>query len=548
MSFALRFAESEHHTLPYVLRHHATRLADEPFWTWCDDAPLSFGELDGLADRLAAGFAALGARPGDRIALIAPNCREFVPLWFAASRLGTIEVPVNPDLKGRLLGHVLENSGARIVVVHASRLENLATARAALPSGARLVVIDAGPEAAAEHGLPGAIGYPELLTHGDRTPEARVHFSDPMAILYTSGTTGAAKGVIVTHEQAYIFAERTGDSLGMTPADTYLTPLPLYHIDAQVFGTFLPLILGGRSVLMERFSVSRYWDQIRASGATVTNMLGAMAHMLWTQEPTARDADHPLRVAQAIPMVEFQIEFERRFGVSLVTGYGQTETSLVSYDQPATGRTGTCGRVRDGFRVAIVDEHDRPLPPGRTGEILVRSDHPYWITTGYHAMPEATVAAMRNLWFHTGDAGCLDEDGWLRFAGRIKDAIRRRGENVSAAELESIVNEHPEIAESAAVAVPSELSEDDIRLFVVMRPGAGISEDQVLDHCLARLPWFMVPRYIDIWDSVLPRTPSEKIAKAELRAMPVDVSWDREAHGRAVRRPPPASAPAPTPP
>ena len=544
MSFALRFADTEHHTLPHVLGHQAARIGDEPFWAWCDDAPLSFGEIDRLSDRIAAGFASLGAARGDRIALMAPNCREFVPLWFAASKLGTVEVPVNPDLKGRLLGHVLANSGATIVVVHVSRLENLGTARESLPPGARIVVIAGDPEIAAQHGFPGAIGYLELLAHGERTADPRVHFSDPMAILYTSGTTGVAKGVIVTHEQAYIFAERTGDSLGMTAEDGYFTPLPLYHIDAQVFGTFLPLIFGGRSTLRERFSVSRYWDQIRASGATVTNMLGAMAHMLWTQEATSGDAEHTLRVAQAIPMIKFQDAFERRFGVSLVTGYGQTETSLITYDRPSAGRPGSCGRLTGGFRVAIVDEHDRPLPTGRTGEILVRSDDPYWITTGYHAMPEATVATMRNQWFHTGDAGRLDADGWLYFEGRIKDTIRRRGENVSAEELESVVNEQPAITESAAVAVPSELTEDDIRLFVVTRPGVRVSEEQVLEHCLARLPWFMVPRYIDIWETALPRTPSEKIAKAELRALPLDPSWDREARGFAVRRPPAADSTA----
>ncbi len=545
MSFALRFAATEHHTVPFVLRHQAGRLGDQPFWTWCDDSPLSFAALDALSDRVAAGFTALGVERGDRVALIAPNCREFVPLWFGASKAGAIEVPVNPDLKGRLLAHVLSNSGATLIVVHATRLENLASARAALPHGARIVVIGGDPGDPAVYGFAAAMSYSELLAHEEQPPGARVRFSDPMAILYTSGTTGAAKGVIVTHEHAYIFAERTGDSLGMTSADAYFSPLPLYHIDAQVFGTFLPLILGGRSALMERFSVSRYWDQIRASESTVTNMLGAMAHMLWTREPTDRDANHPLRVAQAIPMVKIKEEFERRFGISLVTGYGQTETSLVSYDRPRAGRVDACGRVMDGFDVAIVDEDDRPLPAGQTGQILVRSAHPYWITTGYHGAPAETLATIQNGWFRTGDAGHLDEDGWLYFDGRIKDAIRRRGENVSAEELESVVNEHPEIVESAAVAVPSELTEDDIRLFVVRRGESELSEEHVLDHCVARLPWFMVPRYVDVWDEVLPRTPSEKIAKAVLRTLPVQASWDRDAHGYVVRRPPPASSAVP---
>jgi crotonobetaine/carnitine-CoA ligase len=549
-----QFPDVEHHTLPHILRHHATVRGDAPFLSWCTAAPQTFFEVDSAADRAAAGFAALGIARHDRVALMLPNCAEFFPLWFGLTKLGAVEVPINPDLKGRLLQHVLSNSAATTIVCHQSRLDALVDALSAFPASFTLITVG---EPAADLDVDRRAGagkvrrildYDELIAMHARLPgrEGQVHFSDPMAILYTSGTSGEAKGVVVSYEHAYVFADRTAHSLGMTQHDGYFSPLPLFHIDAQVFGTLLPMIYGGRATLMERFSASRYWDQIRESDSTVTNMLGAMIHMLWKQPRSDQDAVNPLRAAQMIPTVDFQPAFEERFDLRLVPGYGQTETSLVTYDTiEDEQRAGSCGRPHPGFELAIVDQFDRPVANGRSGEIVVRAEHPYWITTGYHEMPEATVAATRNLWFHTGDLGHLDEDGWLYFDGRIKDSIRRRGENISAHELESVINEHPAVIESAAVAVPSDLTEDDIKVYVVTRPGAELTPEELLGYCEANLPWFMVPRYVALGTELLPRTPSEKLAKENLREEGIGESWDREAHGYEVRRPPPASAGSP---
>jgi crotonobetaine/carnitine-CoA ligase len=243
-----------------------------------------------------------------------------------------------------------------------------------------------------------------------------------------------------------------------------------------------------------------------------------MAHILWKREPARDDASNPIRVAQSLPMIPFRRAFERRFGLALATAYGQTETNFVAYDTPGDWREGSCGRVAPGFEVAVVDRSDRSLPPGETGEIVVRPELPWTVSSGYYGMPDQTLASVRNLWWHSGDSGHFDEDGWLYFDGRTKDVIRRRGVNISAHEVESIVDEHPAVVESAAVAVPSELSEDDVKVVVVVRDESELTPAQVLEHCRRQMPRHMIPRYVELRRSPLPRTPSEKIAKETLRA------------------------------
>jgi crotonobetaine/carnitine-CoA ligase len=258
-------------------------------------------------------------------------------------------------------------------------------------------------------------------------------------------------------------------------------------------------------------------------------MLGAIAHILWRQTPSAKDKGNGIRVCQAIPMVSMRHAFEERFGLTLVTAYGQTETSLVAYDTPETRKLGTCGKVDPDFDVAIVDESDKFLPAGSVGEIVIRSKRPWSMFLGYFEKSEYTVQAWRNLWFHSGDKGYFDEAGWLCFVARAKDVIRRRGENVSAQEIEAIVEEHPLVAECAAIAVSSELTEDDIKIIVVKRNGARLSPQELWDFCNARMPRFMVPRYIEFLSDALPRTPTEKVAKEQLRGRETTENiWDRE--------------------
>jgi crotonobetaine/carnitine-CoA ligase len=338
-----------------------------------------------------------------------------------------------------------------------------------------------------------------------------------MAILYTSGTTGPAKGALMSHHHCYAWAAAMALNLGYTERDSYFTALPLFHTDAQMFGVYLPLIYGNEATLVDGFSASRFWDQLRASGATATNLLGAMAVILMRMPPSEKDRDNPARVCQCIPMVPEKDAFERRFDMKLVTGYGQTETSFVTLDTVDYSRADSCGRAHPDWEVAIVDGTDQPVPPGTVGEIVARPKKSWSMFSGYYRAEAKTVQALRNLWYHSGDAGVMDEDGWLYFKHRMSEAIRRRGENISAYELESIAGKHPEIVESAAFGIPSEFTEEDIMVVAVRKAGSSIGPADLAAHFARLAPRHMIPRYLEITDTLLPRTPTEKIARSELR-------------------------------
>ena len=519
-------------SLPAILRRQVETRPDAEYLQFGDRPAITFGAIDHESTRLANGLRGVGVTAGDRVAMLLPNCPEIVSVWFAAAKLGAIEVPINIELRGALLRHVLTSSGAEVLVCHRDHLEQTAQVIGDLTCLRVVVVVGGSASDAADAGVRGCsvIELGELQQATPASLDVVVRYSDPMAILYTSGTTGPAKGAVMPHNQYYVWVDLYARSLQLTSDDSYFTPLPLFHADGQLWGAYFPLVYGTKGTFVDRFSATRYWDQVRASGATATNLLGAMAHILWKQEPLPTDADNPLRVAQALPMVAMKEQFEQRFGMRLVTGYGQTETNWVSYDTPDVWRPGSCGKVADEhFEVRIVDEHDEPVATGTIGEIAVRPRQAWSMSLRYHGMPVETQQTWRNLWFHSGDAGYLDDDGWLYFSDRIKDVIRRRGANISAFDLESAVGEHPDVLESAAVAVSSDLTEDDVMVFVVVDESSTLTPADLLAHCRAQLPRFMVPRYVEIGTELLPRTPTEKISKAPLRERgPGKATWDAE--------------------
>lgn len=516
-------------TLPAVLLHQAEQLGNRPFIDICGRAA-GFEELLLVAQRLAGGLRGLGVRKSDRVAMLLPNCFELVATWFAASQLGAIEVPNNPGLKGDLLCHNLNNCGAEILVAHVAVLPELARVQDNLPALRTLVLVgtDAAEARAAGIRIGRIVTFDECLAAVPWTGRADVHYSDPMAILYTSGTTGPAKGALMSHHHCHAWAAAMALNLGFTTEDSYFSALPLFHTDAQMFGVYLPLIFGTRATLVDGFSASKFWQQVRASGATATNLLGAMAVILTRLAPDAGDVDNPVRVCQCIPMVPDKPAFERRFGMRLVTGYGQTETSFVTLDTADDSRDGSCGRAHPDWDVAVVDDKDQPLPPGSLGEIVSRPKKSWSMFSGYYRNDSKTVETLRNLWYHSGDAGVMDADGWLYFKHRMNEAIRRRGENISAYEVESVAESHPDIVESAAFGVASAFTEEDIMLVAMRRAGSTIGPADLLEHFRAAAPRHMVPRYIEITDDALPRTPTEKIARTVLRDRGVgDATFDR---------------------
>lgn len=510
--------EIEARVLPTILARQAERLGSAPFIDVCGRAA-SFEDMHLISNRLANGLRKLGVGKSDHVALLLPNCFEFVALWFAISKLGAIETPNNPGLKGDLLCHNLNNNGADVLVADAAALPEIARVQDRLSDCRTLLLIGADRDDARSAGINIAriVTFEECLAHPASFDPVEVHYSDPMAILYTSGTTGAAKGALMSHHHCYAWAAAMALNLGYTTGDSYFCPLPLFHTDAQMFGVYLPLIYGTRATLVASFSASRFWEQVSACGATATNMLGAMGVILTRAVPSQEDSKSPLRVCQCIPMVPDKQAFENRFGLKLVTGYGQTETSFVTLDTVDETRDGACGRAHPDWEVAVVDAYDRPLPPGEIGEIVSRPKKSWSMFSGYHRAEAKTVQTLRNLWYHSGDAGVMDDDGWLYFKHRLNEAIRRRGENISAYEVESIAEQHSDIVESAAFGVASEFTEEDIMVVAMRRAGSTLTPADLVDHFLTNAPRHMTPRYVELSDGPLPRTPTEKIARSVLK-------------------------------
>lgn len=508
----------ENRVLPRILRDRAERMGGSPFIDICGRSA-TFEEMQIVSARLARALRGLGVGASECVAILLPNCFELVATWFAVSSIGAIEVPCNPNLKGDLLCHNLNICGAGILVAGAGALEHIAMVRDRLVNLHTLILVGGDPAEAraAGIGIGRVIAFDECVSQPPDFDIADIRWSDPMAILYTSGSTGPAKGALMSHHHCYSWASAMALNLGYTTSDSYFSALPLFHTDAQMFGVYLPLIYGTRTTLVESFSASRFWDQIRASGATATNLLGAMAVILSRQAPSKADRSNPVRVCQCIPMVPDKEAFERRYDMRLVTGYGQTETSFVTLDTAEETRAGSCGKPHPDWDVAIVDDRDRPLAPGSVGEIVARPRKSWSMFSGYYRADAQTLRTLRNLWYHSGDAGYLDEDGWLYFKHRLSETIRRRGENISAYELENIAEQHAEVVESAAFGIPSALTEEDIMVVAQRRAGSKLNAAALMEHFRSSAPRHMVPRYIEITDAALPRTPTEKIARTVLR-------------------------------
>ena len=492
------------------------------------DGELTFAEVDEATDRYARGLAAEGVRRGDHVAVMLPNCAEFVPVIFALARLGAVAVPVNTAYRGELLRHVLDSADVSTLLIDAEYADRLPPVAAELPGLARVVVRGVEPA----FGLLGvrAIPMSRLLVHGAEPVHDESRFTDLLAIMYTSGTTGRSKGAMAPHALALTCARDSLDYLDRWGSTTYC-PLPLFHAAGLWDGVFAALLSGSAIGIVERFSASRFWDDVRHFDAQVAMSVFAMIPILLSAPPGPRDRDHPLKTFY-MGKSALDAALLERFGVRSAETYTSTEVGIATGSPYGGWRLGSMGQVNaERFDVAVVDADDREVPAGEPGELVVRPKQPFVITPGYYGMPEATARAFRNLWFHTGDRVWRDDDGYFYFLDRIADAIRRRGENISAFDIECEVNLHSAVVECAAFGVPSELEEEEVKLAVVLAPGAELTHADLVEYCAAKLPSFMVPRFVEFVDE-LPRTPTDKIAKYALRAMGdrglTPGTWDRE--------------------
>ena len=518
-------------TLPAMLERTRQLHGDRPLlaigdrhWTHRDAAE--------VAARRATALQRAGVGRGDRVALMLGNRIELLETFLGCGWAGAVTVPINTAAMGPQIGYFLANSGARLLVIEAQWLERLQGVDLTASGLLAIWVVDGA--ASGGETVP-ASRWPDLPA--EATPAAPAQPGDPLAILYTSGTTGPAKGVICPHAQYHGWGVNTADVLGVGADDVLCTTLPLFHINA--LNTFAQAAVTGARVVFEtRFSASGFWNTMRANGATVVYLLGAMVPILLAQPAGAGERAHRVRIGlgPGVPAAA-GADFRARTGVRLLEGYGSTETNFVLATAPGSPRTGVMGWLRPGFRARVADEHDAALPDGDAGELLLRADEPYAFASGYFGMPDKTVEAWRNLWFHTGDRVVREPDGAYRFVDRIKDAIRRRGENISSYEVEQVLLSHPAVATVAVYPVRSELAEDEVMAALVVQPDARIEPIELIAYCEARLPYFAVPRYVDVVDD-LPRTENGKVQKFLLRERGVTpTAWDRHvsAPGRGRR-------------
>lgn len=486
---------------------------------------LTYQEFNENVDRAANVFTSCGITQGDRVAIMLPNCREYLYAWFGLAKIGAIHVAVNPRLSGSLLRHQLTNCDPSMAVVGSRELEAYANAAPEWLSGDRLLVCGSGSQRL-ENDFPSKIA--EAPT--ESPPERRIDPSDPVAIMYTSGTTGPAKGVVNCHKVYTRVGTDLRRLMGLRPSDRMYVFLPLCHGNPQMMGVMPTLAAGGTIALAERFSASKFWYEIREFDATVFTHIGSPLSILMKSPEREGDGNNPLRLILGGAPVNVSRAFGERFGCKVLDGWGMIEVGCNTTITPLDDSTArTNGKARECFDVRIVDEYDREVAPGVAGEIVVRPLEPDVMFSEYFRMPERTLKTFRNLWFHTGDYGKKDSDGHLYFLGRSEDAIRRKGENISPSDIESVLALHPSVAEAAVIGVPDELAGQEIMACIVGRkPEDPPDPREIVAWCVDRLPDFMTPRYITFKPG-LEKTASEKIQRFKLREEGARYAWDRQA-------------------
>lgn len=518
-----------------VLDKHASRTPDSIFAVTPEGQQVTYAQIHQDVRALARGLQDIGISQGEHVVVWMPNTIDTIRVWFAINYIGAVYVPINTAYRGGILEHVIANSAAEVMIVHPELAERLVDIdRARLQT---LVVAGDSPvkvEGFVQHRLEA------LASTEDPLPLVRdVEPWDTQSIIYTSGTTGPSKGVLSSYSHLYTMGHGLCASVDNDPfldqASRFMVNLPLFHVGGTC-PVYTMLTMGGSVSLLSEFSTDTFWTHIETTQTTAVILLGAMVNFIMNQPVTPGEQETPLEHVIIVPFVDDSIAFGPRFGVTSHTAFNMSEVScpLVAEENPTLPHT--CGTPRQGVQVRLVDANDCEVERGAIGELIVRTDRPWALNHGYYGNPEATSEAWRNGWFHTGDAFRQDDAGNFFFVDRFKDAIRRRGENVSSFEVESEVLAHPAVAEAAAVAVPSELSEDEILVAVSLVEGQSLEWEDLVEFLVPRMAHFMVPRYFRRLPQ-LPKTPTQKIEKYLIRQEGCTRdTWDREAAGIRIRR------------
>jgi carnitine-CoA ligase len=525
--------------LPRILRSRAEAHPDRPYYRFQHGEWITFAQMLSRTNRVANALARHGIGPGGVVATQLPNMEPHLEIWFGILASGAAQCPINTAYRGDFLSWAVNLPQARLLIVADTFLAELDAVSDELTSLERVVVVPTG----ASHGpVPRRPWetYEEFIGEaGDGDPGIDLSWTGDARIMFTSGTTGRSKGVIKQHASDYFSGRTYNEVCEVTEDDVFYCCLPLFHSNAQVLNAYPALLAGGRVQFDARYSSTRFWTNVVECGATILNTVSAINYFIWNTESDGLDRAHKVTRIMAMPAPkDIYYEFQERFGIRFVEGYGLTETGMVTYHPPgAPARPGSCGVSTPGFEVSVVEPGtDLPLPPGHQGEIVVDMKIPNIVMRTYVGMPEKTAEDFRNLKLHTGDLGEMDEDGYLYFKDRLKDYIRRRGENVSSVEVERTVMSHPDVLEAAAIGVHAHegaSAEDEILICVVTRSGQLTPRD-LANFLEPKMPAFAIPRYIRFMEH-LPKTPTERVRKVELREQGITPdTYDRGMEGAVV--------------
>lgn len=527
-------------TIGELLQARAKEIPDSTFIETLGGQTQSYAQVWLDSKRMASVLRACGVKKGDSVAIMLRNGLPAVHAWFGTNFLGAIDVPVNTGYLGAPFTHALNQAQANYLIIGTEFLPVLKAIETDLTHLKTVLVVD-GKNTAGYPDGPAYVNFAEALVSAPNDIELpKLLPSDIASIIYTSGTSGPAKGVLMPYGQVMLLAQQTAEKLCIQSDDVYYSFHPLYHMAGKFMQILACAAAGAKVVLDATFSPQLWLQRVRESGATISGAHGPMLEMIFAQPPTPEDCNHKLRTICSAPFPRhIASAFEQRFNTRGIEVWGMTEVGIplwCSLDESM--QVGSCGKVDSAwFDFCIVDPNtDEPVPVGGTGEFLVRPRHAWTMMQGYVGMPEETLESWRNLWFHTGDSGYMDDAGNVYFVDRTSDRIRRRAENISSYEIEVAALRYPAVSEVAAVGTESEFSgDDDIRLCVVCKQGVQPEAIELLRHLAALLPHFMVPRYIEFMDE-LPRSATMKVQRAELRKRSHGATiWDRKAHGVTMR-------------
>lgn len=500
-------------------QHNPTQLAVEV----CGRR-LTYGDLDVLSDRIAANLAAIEVTKGDMVGSFAFNCVEQLLIWFGCSKIGAIWVPLNVSLVGADLAYSICDSNPKVLITDSETYSKIEAILAELPGTIRHYCID---------DLPNVAPFSQLLKDDLPPPAADVYRHDPAVIIYTGGTTGLPKGVVLPHYAWIAAGYRYVEAFGITPQDIHYSVLSLFHVGGLMVGIMGPIVAGIPTFVDRWFSVRNFWPRVRETGATVIDPIGTMVTLLCRAESSPDDNHHSVRVAMGVlnqVPAEIADQFAQRFDIQIVNVYSLTETggTLIVHNKIGSIRPKSNGKTWGWADIRIVDDQDRQVPCNQIGEIILRPTVPFTFMLQYHNSPAKTLECFRNLWLHTGDLGFMDNEGYLFFVGRKAHRLRVRGENVSAYEVEDTLSRYPGILEVIVVGVPSELGDEEIKAFVIPKEGADFEPAAMVTWCQHNLAAYKVPRFVTVLQEFPRSITKREVERHKLRDMPNDTAWDAE--------------------